>query len=562
VGATNVVTRTIFAKVTPKVISALSSAIDAMVRRMRFTSSERAIGDYVAYILENRGSYPSDHIAKQAAKISKWAKLKKAVGGAVSDGWVTLSKKLRSLWNQVKANKGMVLLAAVTAVITLVTAIVFASLGKWDIALQAVLVGVSVIILLKAIYDLVNKTGQTAATAAQTAATAGRSAANAVSKASIAAMIIGAVIAFGFFLYTWISSGVRIFSLAFNSLLAQTVAQIYVLTLMFILALNPVGAVVAAIIGVIDAIAIAVCTAIGEEATTHSVGQWFCQGLSGLATSAIKNWLYDAHDLVDMREGEDPPRLQIFGFDQDLGTPRWGLSTRNSLKFSLSVTNTIQLAHVFPTWEEMLDGWSSGERLIPVDWKSLAYGWMFNNDKLDDATFTYALQTAERDIHDSLERGDMEAEWTATESDYGKYEIVPFWIVRDVDIAGVPLDQTGINRSVSLYLSEGYALPIQECWAVPNPTMAPPGIPLYSLIPVCEMRTNAGTNQIDLGQEIHLDVFPPDLAQFYDLVEMDGGYSLSWAQDGAHTFARQLDADGDGLINRRDGGADPDDSTP
>jgi hypothetical protein len=58
---------------------------------------------------------------------------------------------------------------------------------------------------------------------------------------------------------------------------------------------------------------------------------------------------------------------------------------------------------------------------------------------------------------------------------------------------------------------------------------------------------------------------PPTLDEFYTLAEKDGpdgtsAYALAWDQEGDLTFPRLKDADGDDLLNKADGGSDPDDS--
>jgi len=116
-----------------------------------------------------------------------------------------------------------------------------------------------------------------------------------------------------------------------------------------------------------------------------------------------------------------------------------------------------------------------------------------------------------------------------------------------------------------LYLSEGYAIPAQECWAVPSYGVPP--CPTWPCIPICYVRTEKATNHIDLGRHLKYDTFPATLDDFYEPVPKNDGYSLAWGQDTAVTntlglpltFPRQKDFDGDGLLNAAAGGSDPDD---
>ncbi len=80
------------------------------------------------------------------------------------------------------------------------------------------------------------------------------------------------------------------------------------------------------------------------------------------------------------------------------------------------------------------------------------------------------------------------------------------------------------------------------------------------VIPNCWIATDKNTNSIPLGSSLIYDILPRTLDGFVSLTPKGGSYSLAWAQTGDLTFARQKDADGDGLINKVDGGNDPDDS--
>ncbi|MBN1872918.1 MAG: LamG domain-containing protein, partial [Anaerolineae bacterium] len=116
-----------------------------------------------------------------------------------------------------------------------------------------------------------------------------------------------------------------------------------------------------------------------------------------------------------------------------------------------------------------------------------------------------------------------------------------------------PLGAPGFNRPMSFILAEGYNVPMQECIC--------PLAMYWIFVPVCYIRPFQGTNHINMGQGIAFDVFPATLDDFYALTAKDGGYALAWGQEGALTFPRLKDADGDGLRNSADGGSDPNDLT-
>ncbi len=366
-------------------------------------------------------------------------------------------------------------------------------------------------------------------------------------KAGVIGLIVGAVVAVGAFIAMWVVSGVSFGSLAFNSMLAGTIATIVVAVIMLAITMIPVvGQIIAAIIALIDSVIFALCTAFGwSEGGAHStpVSKWVCKGISGLMSELIKWAIYSNTIMVDM-DADD--RLDIQDFQQNVFDPTKGIAVGNALAMSATVTTTIGLSS------------------IPIDWKAAAYFWQYSQGTLKSSTFEYEYQSTAQDIHDALSRNELKTgpgAWESTNDD-------KLFIVRNVatDGSGVSLDEPGINHTVALYLAEGYAIPAQECWAVPSYGVPP--CPFWPCIPICYVRTEKATNHIDLGQRLRYDIFPATLDGFYTAAHKNGGYSLAWGQDATITntlgqpltFPRQKDFDGDGLLNSMDGGSDPDDS--
>ncbi|MFN8471119.1 MAG: LamG-like jellyroll fold domain-containing protein [Anaerolineae bacterium] len=369
----------------------------------------------------------------------------------------------------------------------------------------------------------------------------------AVSRGAIRANIIGAVIsigiAWGAFAAQMALAHVAAGSLDFNKALAEVIAGTIVTLIILVISILPViGPIVDAVVGVLDAVAALVCGLV-NGAAQQPAGKWLCGGASGLATKLLTWYIYGDNPIVGNLN--DPNRVALANYTQTLAVPGKGVTVGNAVQLSVDLTSTIKL-------NDLVKRKPNGDPIdddIPVDWKAAAYAWQYSNDTLRTATVDYRLQQSHIDIHDALERGTMTNEWHA-DGNPGPYDRVPFSISRHLSTTvASPLTTAGINQPLTLVLSEGQALPHQICFAVP-------ALP----VPVCYIRTEKGSHHVDLGQNIRYDVFPATLDAFHALVAKDGGYSLAWGQTGDLTFKRQRDADGDGLIDKADGGNDPDDS--
>ncbi len=340
--------------------------------------------------------------------------------------------------------------------------------------------------------------------------------------------IIYSIITWGVFFYQLGTSGAKAGSLAANAAFASMIASSITLIIMLAISAIPiVGEIIATLVWLIDSIAMWICSATESE-------NWFCKhgGIEGVISEAITWIIYSANVMVNI---EYPYRLDIEEFEQDFVDPDKGLSAGNSLIVNTTLDNRIRLIE-----------WSDTN----YDWKAGAYWWQYSEKTLKSSTFDYQLHTWKKDIHENLDRGDISGDW----ENVGEHHVK---LIKATD-RKVPLEQAGINRNLPLYLAEGYALPVQECWAIPI------FFPIFFLLPVCYVRTERDTGHINLGQSMYYDVFPPTLDEFYALVEKDssGGasaYALAWSQDSDPSFPRLKDADGDGLRNRVDDGADPDD---
>lgn len=369
-----------------------------------------------------------------------------------------------------------------------------------------------------------------------------------VTRGAIRANIIGAAIsvaiAWGAFAAQMALAHVQAGSLDFNKALAEVIAGTVITILLLIFSLLPVvGPILDAVVGALDAVAALVCGLV-KGASEHPAGKWLCGGATGLATKLLTWVVYGDSPIVGNLG--DPNRVALSNYSQTLAAPGKGVTVGNAVNLSVDITSTVKLNELV---KRKADG-SPVDDDIPVDWKAAAYAWQYNNDTLRTATVDYRLQQSHIDIHDGLERGAMVNAWRA-DGDPGRYDRAPYSVSKHISTTvASPLAEPGLNHPLSLVFTEGQALPHQICFAV---IVAVP-------VPVCYIKTEKSSHHVDIGQNIRYDVFPATLDGFHALTPKDGGYSLAWAQTGDLTFARQRDADGDGLINTADGGNDPDDS--
>lgn len=490
---------------------------------------------YTAYKTSMRGMDSSNLLSN----ISNGAKfVLKAVGTTVKKGVTTGLGNLKGLFGNSmtrldKAKFGAAVSMAVVTVATVVLTIASYALSNHTAAfvvqttLNVLNVTVAVVNVVKAGFTVLK-----AAVLAVSFADFVASMANAISKTAIKlgviGLIISVVVTWGAFIATMAIGGVKFWSSGFNTAMAGAIAATATAVVMFAIMFIPiVGQIIVAVIALIDAVIFALCGAFNWS--EGAVGQYICKGISGWFSEGVKWLIYDYTIMVDF-EADD--RFQLSQFDQNFSNAHKGTSVGNSINYSAHITNTIDLVNV------------------PIDWKAAAFAWQYNTKNLKSSTFDYQWQSAETDIDDTLSRNTMSGQWHLTD---GKR---PIYLSKDISTdTPVALETAGINQNVPLVLSEGYAVPAQECWAVPIIPLT-----LYPLAPVCYVRSEKSTLHIDLGQNLPYDIFPETLDDFYTLTAIGDGYTLAWGQRGDTIFLRQKDADGDGARNKADGGSDPNDS--
>ncbi len=343
------------------------------------------------------------------------------------------------------------------------------------------------------------------------------------SKLGCVGILVSIAVAWGLFVYQVVSSDVDPASLAFTYALAQTVASIIASVILLAIAAIPVvGQILAAVIGLFDAVVLLICGALESDNP-------ICRGISGWVAVAVAWVIFSQSIMVDF---DDRDRLSIHAFSQDFLDASQGMSVGNSLVMEATVRNEIRLID----WADTNYNWMAG-----------LYWWQMNNDNLRSSTFRYDLDARARSDHEGLSRyGIRQHEWSP-ESDSAES-----YVTYDDESTTSPLTEAGINRRLPLYLNESYAVPTQECWLLPCFLFVP-------VIPVCYVRTHKDSSNLNLGRNMRFDVFPATFDGFYDLTEKEGGYALAWSQDSSPAFPRLQDADGDGLRVEVAGGSDPDD---
>ncbi|MHB8133097.1 MAG: LamG-like jellyroll fold domain-containing protein [Anaerolineaceae bacterium] len=444
---------------------------------------------------------------------------------ALGDGLQQKASKFANLFKNtlLKVIAGIVLAAIVVAII--VIAVIYLTdpnsptgkiLGKILTATMSVVAILASVMTLKEVIPLVQ---------------AGKALSNSLKTAAVIGAIIAGVITWGIFIYQWASSGMSAGSLQFNSALADAIAATMTIILMAALACTGVGAIIVAVVAIIDAIITAFCAAFGvyDREDDDIAKQYVCIGISGWVTKIFKWFIYSNTYLIDYDNGD---RLEFNGVETDYQNKYLGIAQGNHMSVEVSITNTVTLSDV------------------PFDWKAAAYFWQYSNKNAKTSTFAYKVQAGENDIHENLSRGSMKDVWQSAGSDMWSAEFVA-----KTDGYDIELPVAGINRDPIANVSEGSAVPVQECWVIP------PIFPIMFPIPVCYIRTEKATFQIPMDSSLTLDVFPVSLDAFYSLVEVsNGGYSLSWGRDAEKSFPIFSDADGDMLKTSQKGGNDPDDS--
>jgi type II secretory pathway pseudopilin PulG/subtilisin-like proprotein convertase family protein len=322
-------------------------------------------------------------------------------------------------------------------------------------------------------------------------------------------LIVGVGLAWGIFFYALGTGLVEPGSVAMDMLLAQTIAACIVAVLMFVLELTIVGAIIVAIISLVDIILMLL-----------GVG-WT---ITGVVTDAIVKFLFSFELAVD-EEADD--LVKTSELDSKLVNPRKGLVPGAQFEFKMAVTNTVTHKN-------------------PKDPRTILYLWKYDENQLRSTSFEFELAPEKKSLSTHLWDTNRVNTWHVSEDHkFLGHQMYTAWVSDNLSTIST-VSQPGINRTVPLILSTGYALPGVECWTIPVPCLICPG--LFFPVPVCLDKGIEGQGApADMGSKIIMDVFPATLDEFVRVSQ--------WAPD-----IQFKDADGDGLMSPGYGGNDPNDS--
>lgn len=337
--------------------------------------------------------------------------------------------------------------------------------------------------------------------------------------------IISGIITWGFFIYGAVAGGLTVGSPALNRAFFESVAATIVTVLLFALALNPIGLIISAIIGVVDFLLNLICELGVKELRTVPGMDGGCFTLTGSVIKYLTKLLYSYDLMINM----DRTDLMVTGAPGiQLADPSKGFVAGNQLNVTLPVTTTVVHKDPDP---------SNGVLIYP-------YMYLFSTDNIKLSAFQYSL-TGNGNATPPVTFGGMKDRWQNVRHDH-TYLVSPMYrgeMSSQVALNNLSLP-VGINQSIPVTINMSFAVPAYECW-------------LAVIIPVCYPREFKGDNHMPINS-LKYDILPATFAGFLALgSKPDGGIGQTW--DAA--FPSLRDADGDGLRSLVYKGMDPNDTT-
>jgi hypothetical protein len=333
--------------------------------------------------------------------------------------------------------------------------------------------------------------------------------------------IIGALIAVGvsavLFIYQMVDSDTVAWSPAFNAAFAGLIADTLYIALLTVLSATVVGALVVALVSFVDAIITAVCEFEGIDD---------CDTASSGVTTFITNVVYGTSPMVDVNASD---LISIKSPDVTLDNPDLGFVQGNEAIISLPVDTTIT-------------------HTPPSTWHMEFYTWMYSQENIRSGNFEHVLNAPDAAGPPAASSPGAWDSVTVASTHTGKdlYSATRSEVVEFDAADVVRFDQAGLNQSFPYTLSSAYTLPSSECWTVPV---------LPVVFPLCYELMMDGTTSSDLPPLVY-DILPATLSGFLATTPSAGrGLALAWDP----AFEPMKDFDGDGLLAALDGGLDPND---
>ena len=350
-------------------------------------------------------------------------------------------------------------------------------------------------------------------------------------KANAIGLVVYALVTWGFFIGQMTSAGYTAFSPEFNAAFASTIAGTLFVTLLTVLSLSVVGTVLVAIVLLVDGIITAIC---GFQDNDD------CVTVSSAVTSFITDVVYGTSPMVDISATD------LISVESPIVTPEdpeLGYVEGNAADVALPVDTTIT-------------------HTSPDAWQMAFYQWMYSQENIRSGNFDHALNspgTVDQPAASSPGSWDSVkangklllpgADGLRAYSDKDLYQATKSEVVEFDATDVVNFDKAGLNQSFPYTLNSAFTLPSYECWTVPGP---PPVV----VVPVCYEQTIDDTTSSDLPPLVY-DILPATLSGFLATAQRGGlGQALEWDP----AFEPMKDFDGDGLLSASDGGSDPDDT--
>jgi hypothetical protein len=325
----------------------------------------------------------------------------------------------------------------------------------------------------------------------------------------ILGIVLSVGVAWGTFIYTAVKYGLEPGSVAFDMLLAKTIAGTIVTILYFMLSLTGIGTIITGIIFTVDTILML----LGIE--------W---SISGTITMAVTKVIFSYELAIETDEEKAPNLAKMGDLQSRLVHPEDGVVAGAQFEFKATVTNTIT-------------------HRDPEAWKTRMYLWKYDENQLCSTSFEYELAPQAETMDTHLWDTNRVNTWhTSEDHTFWGHQMYTAWLADTISTVST-VSEAGINRSVPLVLSSGWAIPGLECWYIPVI-----GLIWVPLVICVDKGVEGQTDPAHLGSKIVMDVFPETLDGF---MQTSQWASNIWVKD----------ADGDGLLNWRWGGNDPDDST-